>query len=131
MFSYDWLLPQNLPLCLYADRFYRTARECIFHRLTDTTSPEQYEPAIANLLQMKEAIEKDLPAIHYAAQFGSHVCVADLYEEAVLRLRNLANLHPEAPPVPPVPEQAPLTYEDVLLLLQKLLPPDTYFGEER
>jgi hypothetical protein len=131
MFSSDWLLPQSLPLCLYADRFYRTARDCLFSRLCDATSADQFEQAHATLLQMKEAMEKDMPPIHYAGQFGSHVCVSDLFDEASLRLRALALLQPSVPSAPPAPDQAPLTYEEVLLLLQKLLPPDTYFGEER
>jgi hypothetical protein len=122
MFSYDWILPQSLPLCLYADRFYRTARDTLFSRLSDTTSAEQFEQSHATLLQMKEDIEKDMPAVHYAAQFGSHVCVADLFDEASLRLRGLALLQPPEAADPPAPDQAPLTYEELLLLLQKLLP---------
>jgi hypothetical protein len=99
--------------------------------LSDTASCEQIEQGQAILRQMKEAIEKDIPAIHYASQFGSHVCVQDLFDEAPLRLLSLSLLPPPEVPAPPAPDQAPLTYEEVLLLLQKLLPPDTYFGEER
>jgi hypothetical protein len=131
MLHYDWKLPQTLPLCVFSDRFYRTAQDTIFSQLSEVTSPEQFEAAQANLLLMKQDIEKDMPDVHYAGQFGSHICVADLYAEASMRLRNLALLQPPAPPTPPAPGQAPLTYEDVLLLLQKLLPPDTFFGEER
>jgi hypothetical protein len=131
MLPYDWILPQSLPLCLYADRFYRTARDTLFSRLSDTTSCEQIEQLQAILLQMKEDIEKDMPAVHYAAQFGSHVCVSDLFDEASLRLQGMVLLPPPESEESPVPDQAPLTYEELLILLQKLLPPDTFFGEQR
>jgi hypothetical protein len=131
MHSRDWKLPTNLPLCVFSDVFHRTAQDTIFSQLTDDTTPEQFEAAQANLLQMKQELEQDMPPMHYAAQFGSHLCVAVLYKEAALRLRNLALLHPE--PLPPVTSPQPLTPEDIVNNLENDLPPDpdeTYLGEE-
>jgi hypothetical protein len=131
MFSYDWILPQNLPLCLYSDRFFRTARDCSFRRLSDATSPEQFEQAQANLLQMKQDLEKDMPPVHYAAQFGTHICVQELYLEAAMRLKNLSLLHPDQPTTPEPPE--PLDPEEVFNNLGSDGEPetdDTYLGTD-
>jgi hypothetical protein len=129
--SRDWILPTNLPLCFYADQFYRTTKDSLFSQLSDTTTPEQFEEAQATLLTLRQEVEQDMPRMHYASQFGTHVCVGALYKEASLRLRNFALLKPEQQPEPAPPRQAPLTYEDILTLLEKLIPPDTFFGEER
>jgi hypothetical protein len=133
MLSRDWKLPANLPLCFYADQFYRTAKDSLFSQLSDATTPEQFEEAQATLLKLRQDVEQDMPPIHYAAQFGTHICVDTLYKEASLRLLNFALLQPaqQPEPAPPAPRQAPLTYEDILNMLEKLIPPDTFFGEER
>jgi hypothetical protein len=131
MLSRDWKLPKDLPLCVYSDVFYRSAQDSIFSQLTDDTTPAQYEQAQANLLLMKEELEKDMPVMHYASQIGTHLCVGVLYKEAALRLRNLALLQPE--PLAPVIGPLPLSPEDIVNNLENDLPPDpdeTYLGEE-
>jgi hypothetical protein len=132
MHSRDWKLPTNLPLCVFSDVFHRTAQDTIFSQLTDDTTPEQFEKAQANLLQMKQDLEQGMLPMHYAAQFGSHLCVAVLYKEASLRLRNLALLQPE--PLPPVIGPQPLTPEDIVNNLENDLPTnpqDTLLGDEK
>jgi hypothetical protein len=131
MLSRDWILPSSLPLCVYSDVFHRTAQDTIFSQLSDDTTPEQFEKAQANLLLMKQELEKDMPLMHYAAQFGSHLCVAVLYKEAALRLRNLALLQPMPPQVT---GPQPLSPEDIVNNLVNDLPPDpeeTFLGEEK
>jgi hypothetical protein len=131
MLSRDWKLPADLPLCLFANVFHRTAQDSIFSQLTDETTPGQYEQAQANLLLMKQELEKDMPPLHYVSHIGTHVCVGVLYKEASLRLRNLAVLRPE--PLSPVLSPQPLSPEDIVNNLENDLPVDpeeTYLGEE-
>jgi hypothetical protein len=130
MLSRDWKLPPNLPLCFYADLYHRTVTDSIFRQLTDATSPEQFEQALSNLLLMKQELAKDMPAIHYAAQFGTHICVEDLYLEAAMRLKNLQLLHPEQFSIP---EPEPLDPEEVFNNLESDAQPgmdDTYLGTD-
>jgi hypothetical protein len=132
MVSRHWKLPADLPLCLYSNMFYRTAQDSIFSQLTDDTTPAQFEQAQAYLLQMKEELEKDMPHMHYASHLGTHVCVGMLYKEAVLRLKNLAVLHPEPLPLEAGPQ--PLSPEDIVNNLENDLPTnpqDTLLGDER
>jgi hypothetical protein len=132
MHSRDWKLATNLPLCVFSDLFHRTAQDTIFSQLTDETTPGQYEQAQTFLLLMKQELELDMPPIHYASQFGSHLCVEVLYKEASLRLKNLALLKPE--PLPPETGPKPLTPEDIVNNLENDLPIDpdeTYLGEEK
>jgi hypothetical protein len=118
MLSRDWKLPTNLPLCFYADLYHRTAQDSIFSQLTDITSPEQFEAAQANLLHMKQVLEESMAPFHFAQQFGGHICVAELYMEASLRLQNLALLQPD-PSTTPEPE--PLDPEEVFNTLEAMV----------
>jgi hypothetical protein len=132
MLSHDWILPKDLPLCIFSDVFYRSAQDSIFSQLTDETTPAQFEAAQANLLLMKEELEKDMPAMHYASQFGTHLCVGVLFKEASLRLKNLALLQPE--PLPPEIGPKPLSPEDIVNNLENDLPTDpqdTFLGDEK
>jgi hypothetical protein len=132
MLSRDWKLLANLPLCVFSDVFHRTAQDTIFSQLSDDITPEQFEAAQANLLLMKQELEQDMPPLHYATQFGSHICVAVLYKEATLRLRNLALLQPVPPPE--TGQQQPLSPEDIVNNLENDLPTDpeeTFLGEEK
>ena len=132
MLSRDWKLPADLPLCLFAHVFHRTAQDSIFSQLTDDTMQQQYEAAQANLLLIKQELEKDMPPLHYASHIGTHVCVGVLYKEASLRLRNLAVLRPE--PQSPVLGPQPLSPEDIVNNLENDLPTDpqdTLLGDEK
>jgi hypothetical protein len=131
MVSRHWKLLPDLPLCLFSSAYYRIAQDSVFSQLTDDTTPEQFEQAQANLLQMKEELEKDMPRIHYASHIGTHGCVGVLYKEASLRLLNLAVLQAEL--LPPETGPQPLSPEDIVNNLENDLPPDpkeTYLGEE-
>jgi hypothetical protein len=132
MSTYEWQQASS-PRCVYADTFYRTARDAVFKRLTEATTANQFQAAQESLDQLRQELEQDMPAMHFSSLIGTHLCVKHLYREAVARLRSLALLQPEPlPPPPPEPPepQPPLTHEDVENLFRKL-PPDTYFGKER
>jgi hypothetical protein len=132
MSTYKWEQTVS-PRCVYADTFYRTARDAVFGRLTEHTTAKQFQAAKESLDQLREDLVTDMPAMHFAALVGRHQCVKDVYKEAIARLRSVALLQPEPPP-PPEPEppepQLPLTHEDVENLFRKL-PPETYFGKEQ
>jgi hypothetical protein len=131
MASRHWKLLADLPLCLYANLFYRTAEDSIFSQLTDDTTPAQFEQAQTFLLLMKEEFEIDMPRMHYATHIGTHVCVEMLYKEASLRLKNLAALQPEPLPLETGPQ--PLSPEDIVNNLENDLPVDpeeTYLGDD-
>jgi hypothetical protein len=132
MLSRNWKLPPDLPRCVFSDVFHRTAEDTVFSQLTDDTTSQQYEQALANLLLLKEELEKDMPVMHYASHLGTHLCVGVLYKEAVLRLKNLALLRPEPLPLETGPE--PLSPEDIVNNLENDLPIDpdeTYLGDEK
>ena len=128
--SYDWKLPTNLPLCYFSDSLYRSAKDGIFSQISDYVSPQQLEAVQSLLLQMKQDIEKDMPAIHYAAQFGTHICLEDIFKEASNRLKFLA-LFQVAPPAEP--ERHSLSPEEVVNNLENRLQSsteDTYLGTD-
>jgi hypothetical protein len=132
MLSRDWKLPPDLPLCLFSNVFHRTAQDSIFSQLTDDTTPQQYAAAQANLLLMKEELEKDMPPMHYASHIGTHICLEVLYKEGSLRLKNLAVLQPEPLPLETGPQ--PLSPEDIVNNLENDLPTDpqdTFLGDEK
>jgi hypothetical protein len=130
--TYKWEQAVS-PRCVYADMFYRTARDAIFAKLTEATTAKQFEAAQESLFLLRQELETDMPAMHFASLIGRHLCVKDVYKEATARLRSLALLQPEpAPPPPPEPQepQPPLTHGDVENIFHSL-PPETYFGTER
>jgi hypothetical protein len=136
MLSRNWKLPTNLPICFYADSFHRTAQDTLFSQLSDLTLPEQFEQAQSNLLQLKQDIEKDMPPIHYAAQFGSHICTEDIFKQASNRLKFLALMQPAPlePAQPPATKQPPLSSQDITTILGKIIEmsdPETFLGEQR
>lgn len=129
--SYDWKLPTNLPLCFFSDSLYRSAQDAIFSRISETTLPEFYEAAQTLLLLLRQELEQDMPPIHYAAQFGTHICLDKVYLEASMRLKFLA-LQAVPPPLP-APKSEELTPEEVVNQLTDTIntsPPETYLGTD-
>jgi hypothetical protein len=130
MLSHDWNLPPNLPRCFFADLLYRTAQDTIFSQLTAATTPVQYEQAQSSLLHLKQELEEIMPALHYAAQFGTHICFPDLFLGATIRLKNLQLLHPQQPTIP---EPEPLDPEEIFNNLgsdEQTSMDDTYLGTD-
>jgi hypothetical protein len=131
MFPHQWKLPPNLPLCVFSDRLYRTVAESVFAQINEATTPSVFAQLQTNLLELRQQLLQDMPPIHYAAQFGTHICLEDLYEEAKFRLLNLALLYQEEQPTAPEPE--PLDPEEVFKNLGNDVDPesdDTYLGTD-
>ena len=129
MLPHQWKLPPNLPLCVYSDRLHRTVAESVFAQISEETTPSVFAQLKENLLQLHQQLKRDMPAIHYAAQFGTHICIDDIFEEAKFRLQNLALFYQEEQPTPPEPE--PLDPEEVFKNLGNDSDPeidDTYLG---
>jgi hypothetical protein len=130
MLSRDWKLPTNLQICFYADSFQRTAQDTVFSQLNDFTTPEQFEAVLSSLMLMKQELEKLMPPFHFAAQYGTHICLEEVFLEAANRLKFLAQLQA----VPPVePERERLTSEEIVNNLENSLQSsteDTYLGSD-
>jgi hypothetical protein len=128
--SLDWKLPPNIPRCFFADLLHRTAQDTIFSQLTDATTPEQYEQAQSSLLRLQQELAEIMPALHYAAQFGTHICLPELFLEATLRLKNLQLMHPQQPTTP---EPEVLDPEEIFNNLgndEQTSMDDTYLGTD-
>jgi hypothetical protein len=120
--------------CFYADSFYRTAIDAIFTKITDATTPKQFQAAQESLKLLWQELEQDMPPMHFASRVGTHRCVKDMYREASARLRSLAIMQPvPLPPVsePEAPTQTTLTREDVLRGFEREFPPQTLFGDDQ
>jgi hypothetical protein len=113
----NWNLPSGAPRCVFADALYRTAKDTIFSKLRMDTTPGEFAAAQESLRLLREELERDMPAMHYAAQIGSHRCVKDLYREARAWLRTLAVLQPV--PHAPAPKQQLLTIEGVVIEIEE------------
>lgn len=130
MLSRDWKLPTNLPICFYAGMLHRSSQDCVLSQLSDLTLPEQFEAVQSNLILMKQELEKLMPPFHFAAQYGTHICLEEVFLEASNRLKFLAQLQaiPSA-----APERQRLTPEEVVNNLGSSLQTsteDTYLGSD-
>jgi hypothetical protein len=114
MTTADWQLPAGAPRCVYADELYRTAKDAIFSKLTKDSTPKQFDQALESLQLLRQELEQDMPAMHYAALVGTHRCVKDLYREAEARLRSLAIMHPAPESQPAQPAPKPRSPRDVV-----------------
>jgi hypothetical protein len=127
----EWILPPDYPRCLWAEVFYRTGR-VIFTHLNGQVTPEAGAQLHQRLLELRNELMGRLTLFHYAAASGPpHQCVDDLYLEAVSRLKFLALTMEAQPPAQSSERRPPLTHEEVLDILEQLLPADMPFGEER
>jgi hypothetical protein len=120
------------PRCVYADTFYRTARDAIFAKLTEATTAKQFEAAKVSLDQLRDELVTDMPPMHFASLIGRHLCVKDVYREAVARLRSLQIMQPvPLPPEPEPPQPTTLSRQAVLETFEEEFPPQTFMGEEQ
>jgi hypothetical protein len=114
MTTADWHIPADTPRCVYADTLYRTAKNAIFNKLTKDSTQEQFQAALDSLRLLRQELEQDMPAMHYAALVGTHRCVKDLYREAEALLRSLQIMQPAPEPQPAPPAPKPRSLSDVI-----------------
>jgi hypothetical protein len=105
-------------LCPQAVAFDQLADQSIFRKITDQTTPEQFQAAQLSLLQLCQRVEANLDLFHFKAAVGTHQCVRDVYTEAAYRLKHLAIMQPE--PLPePAPTQQLITLSGVVIDLEE------------
>jgi hypothetical protein len=120
--TYSYYDPRSMSsyqsLCSQARAFAQLADQSIFSKITDQTTPEQFEAAQLSLLNLCQRLEANLDLFHYAAVVGTHECIRDVYTEAAYRLKNLAIMQPEPLPEPP-PKQQLITLSGVVIDLEE------------
>jgi hypothetical protein len=117
-------------LCSHARTFAHVADQSIFSKITDQTTPEQFEAAQYSLLNLCQRLEANLDMFHYPSAVGTHQCVRDVYTEAAYHLKHLAIMQPEPLPAPP-PRQQVITIEGIVVDLEEELRTsreETYLG---
>jgi hypothetical protein len=129
---YDHYQPQFRRLCGHARTFADIADKTIFRRITELTTPSQYEALQAQLLQLCQGLEATVDLFHYQQAYGPpHSCVRDLYTDAAARLTNLAILQPA--PQPPAPKQQLISKDGVVIELEDMTQTsakNTYLGTD-
>jgi hypothetical protein len=105
-------------LCSEARAFAQLADQSIFSKITDQTTPEQFEEAQYSLLTLCQRLEANLDLFHYKAAVGTHQCIRDAYTEAAYHLKNLAIMQPEPLPEQP-PKQQLITLSGVVIDLEE------------
>ena len=114
---YDRYQPQFRQLCGHARTFADITDRTIFARITDLTTPGQFEALQAQLLQLCLRLEATVDMFHYQQPYGPpHSCVRDLYTDAAARLTNLAIL--QQAPQQPAPKQQLITSEGTVIDLE-------------
>jgi hypothetical protein len=122
--SYFDELARGKYLCSPARSFAQIAAQSIFAKITDRTTPEQYQAAQESLRQLCQRYEATLDLFHYPAAYSSpHWCVRDVYTDAAYRLQNLSIMQPV--PEPPAPKQQVITVEGVVIDIEETLSTST------
>ena len=97
---YDHYRTQYRQLCIPARTYAEIGNE-LLGRVTDSTTPEQFQQLQQSLVLLYNELERLAGPFHYAASFGPpHACVKDIYIHASALLKNRAILQ-QAPPPPP------------------------------
>jgi hypothetical protein len=120
--------------CQEAGQFRRIAHESILAFLTDSTTPGQYEQALASLATLKADHVRRLDEFHRSPLYGRHRCIPEAALDLETRLRGAILLAPVPKPDPapepapnPAPEQAPpaplMTPLDVVKALRNRMQP--------
>jgi hypothetical protein len=116
MWRFDWHARSYLTLCGDAQRLQNIAKEAIFPLLTEATTPEQFDEALASLERMKEQLLKNKKTFHFSATAGRHYCVEECFADLVETLTTKWHLLPklEPTPEPPAPPPKPRSLSDVI-----------------
>jgi hypothetical protein len=132
MWPFDRYFNQRVFPCTEAYRLQRIAKETIFANLTETTTPEQFEEAMASLERLKEEQLKNKKTFHFSALSGRHYCIAECFADLETALRNQWSLRPIPIIAPPLrePLMTPAeVVEDAGELIQHR-PDETVLGED-
>jgi hypothetical protein len=117
MTSFSAYLTQGKSLCAPARTFGQIAAQSIFAKITDRTTPEQFQAAQESLRALCLRFEAQLDLFHYPSGQGTHWCVRDVYTKAAYRLQNLAIMQPV--PEPPAAKQQVITVEGVVIDIEE------------
>jgi hypothetical protein len=101
------------PPCPHARTFIQIAEQTIFSKITEHTTPEQFDAATDILARLCQRLEAQVDMFHYPAATGDHWCVRDVYDHAVLALAGLAAMHQQ--PAPEPTNQQVVTVEGVVI----------------
>jgi hypothetical protein len=127
---YDETRSQQRNLCSFAYTYPQIIEQTIFARITDRTTPEQFEAALKTLGELCQRMERQMDWSHYPASQGIHSCLRDVYTDAEFRLKNLAIMHQ---PAVPSPSQQVVTVEGVVIKAEERVQTsivDTDLGRE-
>jgi hypothetical protein len=94
---YDERRSQQRNLCSFAFTYAQIIEQTIFSRITDRTTPQQFEAAQQSLLELCQRFESQMDWSHFPAPHGLHSCIRDVYTDAKFRLKNLMIMHQQAP----------------------------------
>jgi hypothetical protein len=130
MWWHDWR--RSLPdrRCKYVANYEQIVDQTIMGKITQTTTPQQFQQAQESLLRLKEEIMEHM-APHFPFTTGRHRCVEECYVEYSNRLRNLALMQPAPMPTPArepgtTPEQVVAELEETV----RLTPDETILGRD-
>jgi hypothetical protein len=132
MWRFDWHDRSYLTLCGDAQRLQNIAKEAIFPLLTEASTPEQFDEALASLERVKEKLIKNKKTFHFSATAGRHYCIEECFADLVETLKTKWQLLPKPQPSPE--PRSPLeTPEQVIADLNELIqhrPDETVLGED-
>jgi hypothetical protein len=114
MHWYDETRSQQRNLCSFAFTYAQIIEQTIFARITDRTTPEQFNAALQTLGELCQRMERQLDRSHYPASQGLHACLRDVYTDAEFRLKNLAIMHQ-----PPPPNQHIISREGIIIDMEE------------
>ena len=132
----NWLLPDRSPRCLRADSLHRTC-QALLQQLAGSVTEETLAAAQEALAQYRTELLANLYPMHFGVSVGRHVCVQDVFDEAVARLRCMAATMqpaPEPPAPPPAPTPQPLSDEELMERLKEYVKEstkETFFGQDQ
>jgi hypothetical protein len=119
---YDERRSQQRNLCSFAFTYAQIIEQTIFARITDRTTPQQFEAAQQSLLELCQRFESQMDWSHFPAPQGRHSCIRDVYTDAKFRLKNLLIMQPAAPPPP---AQQLITREGIVIDLEEKIQTST------
>jgi hypothetical protein len=114
-----------LPRCPFAQSFHSIVSEGI--KLPEEISPELLARVLQSLTTLYHQLQASMSPTHYPSVSGRHYCLKHAYEEAVIRMQNLAAFPLPVPkPEPPAQRPQPPSLETIVKHFETLS--ETDFG---